>query len=189
MTLQSISPIPDLTSLGSIFLRGRKKAGGLALSFGWTTNSEGTLDRASTPKICSRGIHPSRLIRSNQWPRISWGNEDEGGKMTKNLLRITASLKKPTKEGRIFRRANKQWETAKHTTHTFGQTHKNANTCAQNTHSHTHKTHTHKTHTHKTHTHTHKTHTQTTRAYTDKTNTHTKQTQNARLHKQTRRRD
>ena len=61
----------DSISLGSIFRNGRKKAGGLALSLFWTTNSDGTLERASTPRICSRGIQPSRLIKSNQWPRMS----------------------------------------------------------------------------------------------------------------------
>ena len=36
----------------------------------------GTLLRASSPSICSRGIQPSMLIRSIQWASTSWQNED-----------------------------------------------------------------------------------------------------------------
>lgn len=47
---------------------------------GWLSKSRltgGTLLRASSPSICSRGIQPSSLIRSNQWAITSWGEKRE----------------------------------------------------------------------------------------------------------------
>lgn len=47
------------------------KDGGLATSEDWTTNSDGTFDLASQPKICSRGIQPLAFIRSSHEPTVS----------------------------------------------------------------------------------------------------------------------
>mmetsp|Transcript_19928 Transcript_19928/g.55996 ORF Transcript_19928/g.55996 Transcript_19928/m.55996 type:complete len:247 (+) Transcript_19928:1148-1888(+) len=50
-------------------LRASRSVGGLAFVVRCTTNSSGTLARASLPRICSRGIQPSALSRSSQLAR------------------------------------------------------------------------------------------------------------------------
>ena len=62
----------------------RNKVGGFALVLCCMTNSLGTLLRASCPRICSRGIHPSEFKRSNQWPRTSWNNNNTNNNNNNN---------------------------------------------------------------------------------------------------------
>ena len=69
-----------------MYLSVSRKVGGLALLFRCTTNSSGTLERASSPKICSLGIHPSMFIRSNQWAITS-------SEMSRSQVAISSSWK------------------------------------------------------------------------------------------------
>lgn len=50
---------------------GRRSVGGLAVVVRWTTKGSGTLASASSPRICSLGIHPCSLTRSSQLARAA----------------------------------------------------------------------------------------------------------------------